>query len=88
VGNISSKIEYGNVIHEILSFVKTKRCWFGNYKVYRKRIDHFGQKEIVFKTIQEIVNHSELEICFAEGNTVMNEQTIIQKKEMQSNRTV
>jgi hypothetical protein len=32
------------------------------------------------KTIQEIVNHSELEICFAEGNTVMNEQTIIQKE--------
>jgi hypothetical protein len=40
----------------------------------------FGQKRNSFKTIQEIVNHSELEICFAEGNTVMNEQTIIQKK--------
>jgi hypothetical protein len=39
----------------------------------------FGQKEIVLKTIHEIVNHSELEICFR-GNTVMNEQTIIQKK--------
>jgi hypothetical protein len=46
----------------------------------------FGQKEIVLKTIHEIVNHSELD--FAEGNTVMNEQTIIQKKKMQSNRTV
>jgi hypothetical protein len=40
----------------------------------------FGQKRNSFKTIHEIVNHSELEICFAEGNTVMNEQTIIQKK--------
>jgi hypothetical protein len=48
----------------------------------------FGQKRNSSKTIHEIVNHSELEICFAEGNTVMNEQTIIQRKEMQSNRTV
>ena len=30
--------------------------------------------------IQEIINHSELEICFAEGNEVLNEQTIIQKE--------
>jgi len=40
----------------------------------------FNQKDMVFKTIQEIVNHSELSICFEEGNEVLNEQTIIQKE--------
>jgi ATP-dependent exoDNAse (exonuclease V) beta subunit len=35
---------------------------------------------MVYKTIQEIVNHLELSICFEEGNQVLNEQTIIQKE--------
>ena len=39
-----------------------------------------SQKELVYKTIQEIVSHPELSICFAEGNEVLNEQTIIQKE--------
>ena len=34
----------------------------------------------MYQTIQKIVNHTELEICFAAGNKVMNEQTIIQKE--------
>jgi hypothetical protein len=37
----------------------------------------------VYQTIQDIVNHKELELFFAEGNTILNEQTIIQKKEAQ-----
>jgi ATP-dependent exoDNAse (exonuclease V) beta subunit len=41
----------------------------------------FNQKGVVYKTIQEIVNHIELESYFAEGNEVLNEQTIIQKEE-------
>ena len=74
-------IEYGNVIHEILSFVKTKNdVDLAITKSIENGLITFGQKEIVLKTIHEIVNHSELEICFAEGNTVMNEQTIIQKE--------
>jgi ATP-dependent exoDNAse (exonuclease V) beta subunit len=40
----------------------------------------FNQKSLVYKTIQEIVNHSELSVCFEEGNEVLNEQTIIQKE--------
>ena len=40
----------------------------------------FNQKEAVYKSIQEIVNHSELENYFAEGNEILNEQTIIQKE--------
>lgn len=74
-------IEYGNVIHEILSFVKTKNdVDLAITKSIENGLITFAQKEIVFNTIQEIVNHSELEICFAEGNEVLNEQTIIQKE--------
>jgi ATP-dependent exoDNAse (exonuclease V) beta subunit len=35
---------------------------------------------LVFQTIKEIVNHTELSVCFAEGNEILNEQTIIQKQ--------
>ncbi|MDI1307604.1 MAG: UvrD-helicase domain-containing protein [bacterium] len=74
-------IEYGNVIHEILSFVKTKNdVDLAITKSIENGLITFSQKETVFNTIQEIVNHSELEICFAEGNEVLNEQTIIQKE--------
>ncbi|RKS15560.1 exodeoxyribonuclease V subunit beta [Flavobacterium sp. 120] len=74
-------IEYGNVIHEILSFVKTKNdVDLAITKSIENGLITFDQKEIVFNTIQEIVNHSELGICFAEGNEVLNEQTIIQKE--------
>jgi ATP-dependent exoDNAse (exonuclease V) beta subunit len=74
-------IEYGNVIHEILSFVKTKNdIELAITKSIENGLITFGQKETVLNTIREIVNHSELEICFAEGNEVLNEQTIIQKQ--------
>ncbi|RKS95015.1 ATP-dependent exoDNAse (exonuclease V) beta subunit [Flavobacterium limicola] len=74
-------IEYGNLVHEILSFVKTKAdVDLAITKSIESGLITFAQKEIVFNTIQEIVNHSELEICFAEGNEVLNEQTIIQKQ--------
>nr|WP_315163404.1 UvrD-helicase domain-containing protein [uncultured Flavobacterium sp.] len=74
-------IEYGNVIHEILSFVKTKNdVDLAITKSIENGLITFDQKEIVFNTIQEIVNHSELGICFAEGNEVLNEQAIIQKE--------
>jgi ATP-dependent exoDNAse (exonuclease V) beta subunit/very-short-patch-repair endonuclease len=74
-------IEYGNVVHEILSYVKTKNdVDLAITKVVESGLITFNQKETVYKTIQEIVNHSELSICFAEGNEVLNEQTIIQKQ--------
>ena len=74
-------IEYGNVVHEILSFVKTKGdIDLAITKAIESGLITFNQKELVFKTIQEIVNHSELSICFEEGNEVLNEQTIIQKE--------
>jgi ATP-dependent exoDNAse (exonuclease V) beta subunit len=74
-------IEYGNVVHEILSFVKTKNdVDLAITKAVESGLITFNQKETVYKTIQEIVNHSELSICFEEGNEVLNEQTIIQKE--------
>jgi ATP-dependent exoDNAse (exonuclease V) beta subunit len=74
-------IEYGNVVHEILSFVKNKvDVDLAITKAIESGLITFNQKEVVFKTIQEIVNHSELSICFEDGNEVLNEQTIIQKE--------
>ena len=74
-------IEYGNVIHEILSFVKTKSdVDLAISKALENGLITFSQKETVYKSIQEIVNNSELENYFAEGNKVLNEQTIIQKE--------
>ena len=74
-------IEYGNVIHEILSFVKIKNdVDLAITKSIENGLITYAQKGTVLNTIQEIVNHSELEICFAEGNEVLNEQTIIQKE--------
>jgi ATP-dependent exoDNAse (exonuclease V) beta subunit len=74
-------IEYGNVIHEILSFVKTKSdVDLAIMKALENGLITFNQKEAVYKSIQEIVNHSELENYFADGNEILNEQTIIQKE--------
>lgn len=73
-------IEYGNVVHEILAFVKTKTdVDLAITKAIESGLITMNQKEVVYKTIQEIVNHSELSTYFAEGNEVLNEQTIIQK---------
>ncbi|APA00911.1 UvrD-helicase domain-containing protein [Flavobacterium commune] len=74
-------IEYGNVVHEILSFVKTKKdVDLAVDKAIENGLINSIQKELVYKKIQEIVSHTELELFFAEGNQVLNEQTIVQKK--------
>ncbi len=74
-------IEYGNVVHEILSFVKTKNdIDLAIAKAMESGLINLNQKELVSKTIDEIVNHSELLDYFQEGNEVLNEQTIIQKE--------
>ncbi|MFV5690588.1 UvrD-helicase domain-containing protein [Flavobacterium sp. LT1R49] len=74
-------IEYGNVIHEILSFVRTKNdIDLAITKSIENGLITLNQKELVYKTIQEIVNHLELSTYFAEGNEILNEQTIIQKE--------
>lgn len=74
-------ISYGNVIHEILAFVKYKSdVDLAIVKALEDGLIVFDQKDVVLKTIQEIVNHSEISICFEEGNRVLNEETIIQKE--------
>jgi ATP-dependent exoDNAse (exonuclease V) beta subunit len=74
-------IEYGNVVHEILSFVKTRDdVDLAITKAIESGLITVNQKNVVYKTIQEIVNHSELSTYFADGNEVINEQTIIQKQ--------
>ncbi|MEZ7506780.1 UvrD-helicase domain-containing protein [Flavobacterium sp. Arc2] len=74
-------IEYGNVVHEILSFVKTKNdIDLAVTKSIESGLITFNQKELVHKTIQDIVNHEELEFFFSEEHEVLNEQTIIQKE--------
>lgn len=74
-------IEYGNTIHEILSFVKTKNdIDLAISKAIENGLIVFNQKEEVSKTIHEIVNHHDLEDFFSAGMKVLNEQTIIQKE--------
>jgi ATP-dependent exoDNAse (exonuclease V) beta subunit len=74
-------IEYGNVIHEILSFVNTKSdVDLAITKALENGLIQLGQKEAVYQTILEIVNLESLINHFAEGNRVLNEQTIIQKE--------
>ncbi|MFA9189374.1 UvrD-helicase domain-containing protein [Flavobacterium sp. FBOR7N2.3] len=74
-------IEYGNIIHEILSFVKTKMdVGLAVEKAIENGLINLAQKELVLETINNIVNHEELILFFAEGNEVLNEQTIIQKE--------
>jgi ATP-dependent exoDNAse (exonuclease V) beta subunit len=74
-------IEYGNVVHEILSFVKTKKdIDLAVTKSIESGLITFNQKKVVRQTIQDIVNHTALDSFFSEQHLVLNEQTIIQKE--------
>ncbi len=74
-------IEYGNVVHEILSFIKTKSdIDLALKKAIETGLINANQKENVYKTLVEIVGHPELNAYFSEGNEIWNEQTIIQNE--------
>ncbi|WP_298307074.1 UvrD-helicase domain-containing protein [Flavobacterium sp.] len=74
-------IEFGNIIHEILAFVKTKNdIDLAITKAIENGLIISSQKEEVLATLSEIVNHKELTDYFSEEHKVMNEQTIIQKQ--------
>ncbi len=74
-------IEFGNVLHEILSFVHTKDdIELALTKAIENGLIVTTQKAAVEKTIQEIVNHQDLQLYFSADNTVLNEKTIIQKE--------
>ena len=74
-------IEYGNILHEILSFIKTKvDIDLALTKAIENGLIVSSQKEEVLKTIKEIVNHQDLELFFSNKHKVLNEKTIIQKE--------
>jgi ATP-dependent exoDNAse (exonuclease V) beta subunit len=74
-------IEYGNIIHEILSFVKmASDIDLAILKAIENGLITTNQKEVVLKSIKEIVSNKELEIYFTHDNEILNEQAIIQKE--------
>jgi ATP-dependent exoDNAse (exonuclease V) beta subunit len=74
-------IEFGNVIHEILSFVETKKdVDLAINKAIENGLITIIQKEIVTDAILKIINHKDLADYFEEANEVFNEKTIIQKE--------
>ena len=74
-------IEYGNVVHEILSLIKTKTdVDIAITKAIENGLITNNQKNAVQKSIHEIVNHKDLQDCFWGDITVLTEQTIIQKE--------
>jgi len=74
-------ISYGNVVHEILAFVKDKSdVDLAITKGIENGLITFDQVDKVSKTLYEIVNHPELVACFDGKNNILNEQTIVQKE--------
>ena len=79
--NQQKAIEYGNIIHEILSFIKTENdIDLALTKAIENGLIIISEKETVKKTIEEIVNHRELTSFFEDENIILNEKTIIQKE--------
>ncbi len=74
-------IEYGNILHEILSFIKTKDdIDLTLTKAIENGLIIYSQTDEVLKTIQEIVNHQDLALFFSNEHKILNEKTIIQKE--------
>lgn len=74
-------INYGNVIHEVLSYVeKSSDVELAIQKALENGLISGNQKEVVEKTIYDIINHPDLKLFFDDNNSVFNEQTIIQKQ--------
>jgi len=74
-------ISYGNIIHEILAFVKDKSdVDLAVTKAIENGLITYDQTEKVLSTLKEIVNHAELLVCFDGKNKILNEQTIVQKE--------
>ena len=74
-------IEFGNILHEILSFVKVKDdIDLALVKSIENGLIVASQRETVETTLLKIISHPELAVYFATQNTVLNEKTIIQKE--------
>ncbi|SFD36618.1 UvrD-helicase domain-containing protein [Flavobacterium phragmitis] len=74
-------ISYGNVVHEILAFVRDKSdIDLAVTKALENGLVTYDQVDQVLNTLSEIVNHPELTVCFDGSHTVLNEQAIVQKE--------
>ena len=74
-------ISYGNIVHEILAYVKDKSdVDLAVTKSIENGLITYDQVDQVLKTLKEIVDHPELNVCFDGKDRVLNEQTIVQKE--------
>ena len=75
-------IEFGNLIHEILAFIKTKNdIDLAVIKALENGLITQTQKHEVLSTLNQIVNHLHLTDFYSETNKIYNEKTIIRKHE-------
>ncbi len=73
-------IEYGNTVHEILSYVTTSSdIEIALTKALENGLIIPSQKDEIQQVISEIVCHEDLKDFFNDQHKVVNEQTIIQK---------
>ena len=71
-------IEFGNVMHKVLSFVETnKDVDLAILKAVETGLISEDQKELVFNSLLQIVNHENLSDFFTEGGRVLNEVSIL-----------
>lgn len=71
-------IEFGNVMHEILSFIKTENdIQLAIIKATEEGLIVRSQQDEVEKTLKSVIFHPELNVFFATDNTIFNEQSII-----------
>jgi ATP-dependent exoDNAse (exonuclease V) beta subunit len=74
-------IEFGNILHEILSFVKSKDdIDLALTKAIEKGLIAIADRKEVEKTIHTIVTHADLAPYYSEHYTILNEKTILQKE--------
>lgn len=75
-------IEYGNVIHEILSYIKTvDDVDLAIIKAQESGLINYSQRQEVYQIINQICSHVELIDFFASSNKILNEQTIVRKSD-------
>lgn len=73
-------IEFGNVMHEILSFIRTEHdIPLAVVRAVEDGLIVRSQQEEVEHTLKAVIFHPELQVFFAEGNTIYNEQNIIRR---------
>ena len=80
--NQQKAIEYGNVIHEILSYVKTfDDVDLALIKAFENGLINTSQSNEVSEVLHKICTHPELIDFFATDVKILNEQTIIRKSD-------